>query len=194
GLDQLLDKLPSQVLQKPRLVAEPSEINLGQLQVGVDRQFDLHLANQGMRLLYGSVVSDCKWLTLGEPPRNGQKLFQVGGAGALHAEVRGGHLRAGNKPLEGHLVIESNGGQATVTVRVDVPVKPFPGGVLGGAISPRQIAEKAKAQPKEAAPLFERGQVAGWFKENGWTYPVQGPSASGLGAVQLFFEALGLAT
>jgi hypothetical protein len=194
GLDQLLDKLPTQVLQKPRLVAEPSDINLGILAVGADRQFDLHLANQGMRLLYGSVVSDCKWLTLGEPPGNAQKLFQFGSEGSVPVQIRGQQLRAGNKPLEGHLVLESNGGQATITVRVEVPVRPFREGVLAGALSPRQIAEKAKAQPKEAAVLFERGAVADWFKENGWTYPVQGPSASGLGAVQQFFEALGLAT
>src|SRR5205814_607263 len=36
------------------------------------------------------------------------------------------------------------------------------------------------------------GAVAAWYKENGWTYPVQGPVASGVGAVQQFFEALGL--
>jgi hypothetical protein len=194
GLDQLLDKLPTQVLQKPRLVAEPTDLNLGILQVGADRQFELHLHNQGMRLLYGSVVSDCKWLTLGEVPGNPQKLFQFGAEGAVAVQIRGQYLRAGNKPLEGHLIVESNGGQATITVRAEVPVKPFTGGVLAGAISPRQVAEKAKAQPKEAAPLFENGTVAAWFKDNGWTYPVQGPSASGLGAVQQFFEALGLAT
>src|SRR5262249_12340636 len=107
----------------------------------------------------------------------------------------GQHLRAGNKPLEGHLVLESNGGQPlTITVRAEVPARPFREGVLAGAVSPRQIAEKAKAAPKDAAPLFEHGNVAAWFKENGWTYPVQGPNASGLGAVQQFFEALGLAT
>ena len=41
--------------------------------------------------------------------------------------------------------------------------------------------------------LFETGAVARWFAENGWIYPVQGPAGSGLGAVQQFFEALGLA-
>src|SRR5262249_61202062 len=46
---------------------------------------------------------------------------------------------------------------------------------------------------KDAAALFEKGAVAQWYKDNGWTYPVQGPSASGIGAVQQFFEALGLA-
>ena len=65
--------------------------------------------------------------------------------------------------------------------------------MLAGAISPRQVAEKALKLPKEAAPWFEQGAVAMWFTSNGWTYPVQGPPASGLGAVQQFFEALGLA-
>ena len=45
---------------------EPSDINLGVLPMGSDRNLDLHLSNLGMRLAYGSVASDCKWLTLGE--------------------------------------------------------------------------------------------------------------------------------
>jgi hypothetical protein len=194
GLDQLLAKLPSHVLEAPKLQAEPTDVNLGVIKVGTDRKLELHLANQGMRLLYGSVVSDCKWLTLGDSPGNAQKLFQFGNEAVVPVQVRGQHLRAGNKPLEGHLVIESNGGTATVTIRATVPITPFTEGVLAGALTPRNIAEKAKAQPKEAAALFEKGLVAQWFKANGWIYPVQGPSASGLGAVQQFFEALGLAT
>jgi hypothetical protein len=194
GLDQLLAKLPSHVLDAPRLQVEPSDVNLGVIKVGSDRKLELHLGNQGMRLLYGSVVSDCKWLTLGDGPGNAQKLFQFGNDAVVPVHVRGQHLRAGNKPLEGRLVVESNGGTATIKVRAQVPIKPYPDGVLAGALTPRNIAEKAKAHPKEAAVLFEKGAVAQWFKDNGWTYPVQGPSASGLGAVQQFFEALGLAT
>ena len=110
----------------------------------------------------------------------------------LNVKVVPDRLRAGNKPLEGTLVVETNGGTFTIKVRAEVPVKPFPPGVLGGAKSPRQVAEKAKANPKDAAALFENGDVAAWYKDNGWTYPVQGPSASGIGAVQQFFEALGL--
>jgi hypothetical protein len=193
GLDQLLAKLPTQVLQEPKLKAEPTEVNLGQIAIGTDRSFELHLMNQGMRLVYGSVVSDCKWLTLGEAPGNPQKLFQFGSETAIPVQVRGQHLRAGTKPLEGRLVIESNGGTATLKVRAEVPITPFSEGALAGALTPRNIAEKAKAAPQAAAPLFETGAVARWFTQNGWTYPVQGPSASGLGAVQQFFEALGLA-
>jgi hypothetical protein len=193
GLDQLLAKLPSQVLEAPKLHAEPREVNLGIMQVGDNRHFELHLGNNGSRLLYGSVTSDdCKWLALGDAPGTSQKVFQFGSEMVIPVQVRGANLRAGNKPLEGRLLVESNGGNSVITVRCEVPVKPFTEGVLAGARSPRQIAEKAKAAPKEAAVLFERGVVADWYKANGWTYPVQGPSAAGLGAVQQFFEALGL--
>lgn len=193
GLDQLLSKLPTNVLQNPQLKAEPTEINLGQIPLGSDRSSEIHLANLGMRLLYGSVVADCKWLTLGDAPGGAEKLFQFGAETIIPVHVRGQHLRAGTKPLEGRLVIDSNGGTATITFRADVPITPFQGGLFDGALTPRQVAEKAKADPKAAAPYFENGAVAKWFESNGWTYPVQGPSAKGLGGVQQFFEALGLA-
>ncbi len=193
GLDQLLGKLPTHVLQNPQLKAEPTAINLGELPMGTDRESEIHLSNLGMRLLYGSVSSDCKWLTLGEGPASGQKLFQFAAEAVIPIHVKGQFLRAGTKPLEGHLLVDSNGGTATITFRADVPIKPFPGGLFDGCKTPRQVAEKAKANPKAAAPYFENGAVAQWFASNGWTYPVQGPPASGLGGVQQFFEALGLA-
>src|SRR5439155_11150047 len=122
-----------------------------------------------------------------------QKVFQFGDETVIAVQVRGQHLRAGSKPLEGQLVIDSNGGAFTVTVRADVPVTPYQGGAFDGAITPRRVAEIAKANPKDTAAYFENGRVAAWFHSNGWTYPVQGPSMSGMGAVQQFFEALGVA-
>ena len=194
GLDQLLAKLPTDVLNEPQLHVEPEALNLGTVKAGEDRELMLHLDNQGMRLLYGTVTcEDTPWLVLGDKPGVPKKIFQFGHEMGIPVHVVGKHLRASNKPLEGKLVIESNGGDFLVGVRAEVPVKPYPGsGVLAGAKSPRQVAEKAKANPKEAALLFEKGEVAEWYKSNGWTYPVQGPAASGLGAVQQFFEALGL--
>lgn len=191
GLDQFLAKLPTHALQPPKLKVEPSDINLGLIPVGADRDLELHLVNLGMRLLYGSAASDCKWLSLGAGADG--KFFQFGAETTLAVHVKGQHLRAGNTPMEGKLVIDSNGGSVTVTVRAEVPIVPFADGVLAGSTTPRQIAEKAKTSPREAAALFESGAVAKWFARNGWTYPVQGPSASGLGGVQQFFEALGLA-
>src|SRR5262249_35188219 len=65
--------------------------------------------------------------------------------------------------------------------------------VLAGALSPRQVAEKARTNPRDAAVFFENGAVARWYQQNGWDYPVKGPSSSGLGAIQQYFEAHGLA-
>jgi hypothetical protein len=204
GLDQLLAKLPSHVLDAPKLRAEPLEVSLGTLPIGQDREFQVRLENQGQRLVYGSItVDDCLWLTLGDAVGAHEKLFQFSHETVIPVHVRGKQLRAGTKPLEGRLLIESNGGSVTVLVRVVVPVKPYPDGPLAGATTPREVAQKAKAavdksragnkkEAAEVAALFEKGKVADWYKSNGWTYPVQGPSASGLGAVQQFFEALGL--
>jgi hypothetical protein len=193
GLDSLLEKLPTQALQPPKLVASPSEINLGVLRIGQDHCFNLRLENHGMRLLHGSITcEEGIWLALDEKGGVRERLFQFGADKVLPVYVRGKSLRASNKPLEAQMVLTSNGGNLTVHVRAEVPVKPFPRGVLAGAISPRQIAEKAKASPNEAAALLEDGQVARWYHDNGWNYPVLGPTASGMGALQQLFEALGL--
>ncbi|MGE3803168.1 MAG: hypothetical protein AB7K24_00690 [Gemmataceae bacterium] len=193
GVDDFLARLPGHAVQPPRLVVEPTEINLGQLKVGEDRTFDLHLRNQGMRLVHGSIqVDDALWLAVGPGRGGAQKLFQFGSELVLQVRVRGKHLRASHKPLTARLVISSNAGDVVINVKAELPVKSFSEGVLAGARSPRQVAERAKSNPKEAARLFEQGVVARWYRDNGWTYPVQGASASGLAAVQQFFEALGL--
>ncbi|HKB42388.1 MAG TPA: zinc ribbon domain-containing protein, partial [Gemmataceae bacterium] len=193
GLDQFLAKLPARSLTPASLTVEPRKINLGQLTAGVDRKIELHLGNQGMGLLFGSVTcEETSWLAVGEGHGVASKMLQFLSDTVLPVQVRGQHLRAGNKPLQGRITIQSNGGTEVVVVTADVPIVAFPDGVLAGAKSPRQIAEKAKANPKEAAALFEKGRVAAWYKSNGWDYPVLGDSASGVAAVQQFFEALGL--
>jgi hypothetical protein len=197
GLDQFLTKLPSDVIAPPKLLVEPTEVNLGQLQVGEDRDLELHLTNLGTRLIYGSVACvDCIWLAVGEGAGSPHKLFQFRGELVIPVHVRGKYLRAENKPLEGRLLVETNAGAVTVLVRADVPVKSFGEGIFAGARTPRQIADKAKAHLKvnlkETAAPFENGAVARWYQDNGWTYPVQGPVAEGAAAVQQFFDALGL--
>ena len=192
GLDQLLSKLPSDTLEDPKLRVEPQEINLGIITGDKDPRFELQIENQGMRLLYGAVSTEAPWLVLGEGPASREKHFQCRNEQKIPIRVALEFLRAGTKPIEARLVVETNGGSIVVQVRAERPVKPYPAGIFAGSKTPRQVAEKAKAQPKEVAPLFERGDVAEWYKSNGWTYPVQGPAASGMGAIQQFFEALGL--
>jgi len=192
ALDQLLARFPSQILAVPKIRLEQDVIRLGPLQVGQDEKIEIDLFNDGLRLLYGSIVSDCKWLTPGEQAGASQKLIQCQKKTSVTLHVRGQFLRAGLKPMEGNLIIESNGGPATVKVLVEVAVIPFWGGCLAGASTPRDVAGLARKSPQESAPWFEQGGVAGWYAVNGWTYPVQGPQSTGMGAIQQFFEALGL--
>jgi hypothetical protein len=193
GFDEFLGRLPGDALAPAKLVVGLSEIDLGTLAIGTTRRFSLPLRNAGSRLLWGSVaVEDAPWLAVGETSPSATKVFQFRGETAVVLHVLGQCLRAGARPLEGRLVIESNGGSAALPVRATVPVRPFPDGALAGARTPRQLAELAKAAPREATLLFESGAVQRWYQDNGWVYPVQGPAGSGLGAVQQFFEALGL--
>jgi hypothetical protein len=194
GLDQLIAALSAKSIEPPKLHVEPTQVNLGALSFGQEPRFILHLTNRGMRLLTGSATAYAVWLTLGDGEGAASKVFQFVHETVIPVRVRAKQLRAGAKPLEGRLVLESSGGETTVIVRCEVPALPFPDGVLAGAITPRQIAEKARAYPKAAAAHFESGAVARWYQSNGWDYPVQGPAGAGLGAVQQFFEALGLTT
>ncbi len=192
GLDDFLGQLPGNVLRPAQLRLGAREIDLGVLRVGMDRRFELTVHNDGQRLLYGTVRSECTWLVLGERAGVRQKHLEVADRTVVPVRVEGRSLRAYHKPQTGQLAVNTNGGREIVVVRILVPVQPFPEGILMGAISPREMAAKAKHHPKEAAALIESGAVARWYQANGWTYPVQGPAASGIGAVQQLFEALGL--
>ncbi len=200
GLSQLLEKFPAdpQTLRPPELVLPSAEENLGALTPGIDHRFDLLISNRGLLVLRGMATTTCEWLSFGDGTVPALKMFQTRGIYALPVRVLGHKLRAGMKPLQGEITIDTNGGALTVPVRADIPVRPFPGGtqpsdVLAGARTPRELAAKAKANPQGAAALFEQGAVKAWYASNGWAYPVEGTQASGKRAVQQFFEALGLA-
>jgi hypothetical protein len=191
GLDDFLGRLPAR-LAPAKLRVEPAALDFGTVRVGEDRRVELVLRNEGKRLLYGSAVCEADWLCLGDGPPQPRKLFQCSNKMVLPVRILGRRLRALDKPQETTILLESSGGNATIAIRMHVPVQPFPEGVLAGALSPRQLAKKAHEAPREAAILIENGTVARWYEANGWTYPVLGPAASGMAAVQQLFEALGL--
>jgi hypothetical protein len=191
GLDDFLGRLPYH-LPDARLRVEPAEIDFGTMHIGEDRRLELVLHNEGKRLVYGSAACDALWLSLGDGPAQPSKLFQFFDRMVLPVRVLGRHLRAFDKPQEAEIRLTSSGGAVTVSVRVQVAVQPFAEGAFAGARTPREWATKAKAMPKEAAALIENGAVARWYRSNGWTWPVSGPPASGVAAVQQLFEALGL--
>lgn len=200
GLSQLLEKFPADAdaLRPAKVALDSPEKDLGQLVPGKNHNFELTIINQGMLFLTGSISLNSDWLVFGDQSGLRQKLFQTRNFCTIRVRVLGSKLRAGLKPLEGEIVIETNGGTITLPVRGNVPILPFPKGpngndALTGAASPREVALKAKAFPNEAALLFEQGAVKAWYASNGWAYPIEGGEGSGKGAVQQFFEALGLA-
>jgi hypothetical protein len=195
ALDDFLTKLPSTIRGPAKLQVDTTEFNLGEVPFGSERRWTLELHNGGAGLLHGTVsCASTPWLAVGDLPAGPQKYYKCRHETTVPVQLVGKALRAGSRPLVGKIVVESNGGMVEIPVTVSVPVKPYPDGLLAGAKTPRQIAEKSRAAPKEAAPYFSSGAVAGWYATNGWTYPIQGPAAFGIGAVQQFFEALGLVT
>ena len=191
GLDDFLGRLPF-VLPAGRLQVEPLQVDLGTLRIGEERRFVLNLRNLGMRLVHGTASCDVPWLSLGDGAPCQSRLFQFTDHAVLPVHIVGDKLRAYQQPQETEIHLDTPNVSATVTVRVRVPVQPFPEGALAGAQSPRELAKKAHDAVKEAAALIESGAVARWYQANGWTYPVLGPTASGVAAVQQLFEALGL--
>jgi hypothetical protein len=192
GLDYFLAKIPNRVLPQPKLSVEPANVQLGALSVGKDCVFHLRLKNLGKRLLHGWIASQCGWLTIGDGAGVQAKLFQFGNEQSIAIHIKGKLLRASSKPLEGKLVVESNGGNRSVAITANVPVKVFAEGVLAGAASPRELVHKIKAAPQAAVALFESGAAHRWYRANGWPYPVRGTPVEGVGAIQQFLEGLGL--
>ncbi|MBI2805743.1 MAG: hypothetical protein HYX68_12255 [Planctomycetes bacterium] len=191
GLDQFLSRLPIKSVPPAKLSVRPTPLNLGTLQVGQEGHVDLILENTGGRLIFGTLAASVPWLSVSDTGE--QKVFQFRTTATIKIGVKGLHLRAGMKPIEGDIFIDSNAGSIKVPVQATVPITPFPEGVLAGSLSPREIAEKARKHPREAAVFFASGLVHQWYAWNGWIYPVEGPPSNGLAAVQQFFEALGLA-
>jgi hypothetical protein len=157
GLDELLGKFPSSVLSEARLNLSSQEINLGVLSRTAKREIKITIENGGMRLLFGSITSDSTWLAIGETGNASVKNFQTTGELTVPLRIVPEKLRASDKPLVAKLKIDSSGGSSVVLIRAEVPVTPFQLMPLSGALNPRQIASKAKANAKEAAILFETG-------------------------------------
>jgi hypothetical protein len=192
GVDRLVSRLPCNHLAPPKLLANTPQVHCGTLVHGQQVAFTLSLRNAGNRLVSGVVTSDNDWLRLDGSVDGQSRLVQFWHDHTLKIHIDGDRIPASMKPREGKLRIDTNAGELVVPVTCAMPIVPFAHPPLHGSTTPRDIALKAKQFPKEAAQLFGSGAVQAWYRANGWIYPVEGEPASGMAAVQQFFEALGL--
>jgi hypothetical protein len=197
GLDLLLGSFPAKEGTAPRLDLSPRRLHLGTIQAGDSRDLMLKVLNRGARLLHGAVeVRGESWLQVGNDGggiglANGKMPIKTGQQQDCPVHIETQRLPAGQQ-YAATLAFLTNGGTAEVPVTFDLTPIPFPHAPLVGACTPRELAARMKEMPKQAGELLEKGEVERWFMINGWRYPVQGPSAQGVAAVQQFFEGMGL--
>lgn len=191
ALAKFLAKLPALKPLRPELELQPRKLLLDPLPANETRTVELLVLNTGSGFLHGSIqIADAgDWLRFagGSLSCDLKTMDQQ----SILLEVRTQGLAAPQE-LAGRLAVVSSGGIVEVPVRLAVAVRPFAEAPFAGALTPRDLAARMRKQPKEAVALLEGGQVARWFGSNGWRYPVEGSSASGIPAVQQFFEALKL--
>jgi hypothetical protein len=207
ALEMFLARLPTTLPRNPRLDVSPRRLVLGTLPAGASRQVALTVTNQGQGLLHGLVTigGGGGWLRVVSPEL--EREMQEAGLElvddcldatiktaqqqhlTLHVDTR---ALIGPQSYSARLTVVTNGGNLEVPVHLEVDAQGFPHPPFQGARTARELAEQMRVRPKEAVPLLESGEVAQWFAANGWPYPVQGPIAPGLAAVQQFFEGLGL--
>lgn len=192
ALAAFLGNLPGTAERAPKLDIQPRRIALGHMLSGETRQVTLTVGNQGEGILQGTiaVTAGSDWLRL---------LPQHAAEGAIHAprqqkiqlqvDPRG---QPAGQNYGAVLTVVTNGGVAEVPVRLDLVARPFPHPPFQGARTPRELAEGMRRKPKVGIPLLESGDVARWFQDNGWLYPIHGAPVPGIAGVQQFFEGLGL--
>jgi hypothetical protein len=192
GLLSFVEQLPSSSGHAPRLDIYPRRLIVGPLRVGEQRPFELTILNQGKGLLQGKVkvAAGEQWLQVTDGA-DGQTAIKTSQEQVIKLRANTVGLKA-DQSYTAKLIVVSNGGVAEVPLRLDLKAAPFAKAPYQGAHSPRDMAERMRANPKPAVALLESGEISRWFQINGWAYPVVGGTAPGLAAVQQFFEGLGL--
>lgn len=196
ALHNFLNTLPASQIQGPRLDLTPRRLLLGTLRAGDTRLVRLTVTNLGQGLLQGklTVAEGSEWLHVdgaSGPGNNGQCPLKTAREQQVILRIDTKGLPA-PQTYSARLQVITNGGIVEVPVRLDLVSVPFPRPPYQGVTTPRELAERMRAQPKPAVSLLESGDVERWFNSNGWAYPVQGPTAKGVAAVQQFFEGMGL--
>ena len=180
--------------QVPRLGLDPRRVVLsGNLHPGDQKKIHVLIVNQGGGLLQGrlTVADDTPWLRLADADGSSSLAIQAARHQQINMVIDTRGL-VGGQTFTSKLTIITNGGVAELPIRMDLGATLFAHPPFKGAATQRQLAERMRGDPKAAVPLLENGTVRKWFHANGWNYPIAGASAHGIGAVQQFFECLGL--
>jgi hypothetical protein len=169
----------------PILDIAPRRLHVPDLNRGESRIAMLTILNRGQGILQGEIDSDgVDWLRL--PGR----AFRIAREEAF--EVR---IETQSLPGTGHfftkLRVTTNGGAVEVPVQIDVTRGgySFQGYRVADA---NELAKLMLAHPKKAVGWFADGHLQRFFAERRWPFPIVGPVAPGLAAVQQYFESLKL--
>jgi hypothetical protein len=190
ALNRFLESLPVSRVNVPKLDLQPRRFFLGRIPTDDSRELELVLSNPGKGTLQGtvSITEGADWLTLAG---GGAVQVVAGREQRLKLKLDVKKLQA-SQNYAGQLRVVTSGGVVEVPIRFELVARPFAKAPFQGVRTPRELAEKMRAQPKQAGPLLESGDIERWFAGNNWPYPVSGPIAKGIAGVQQFFEAMGL--
>jgi hypothetical protein len=193
ALHTFLGALPASSVKGPKLDVLPRRIILNKVKPGEVKQVEVKIVNQGNGLLQGK-------LTVTE----GSQWFRVAfGGDSGHCDIKTAQedeivfvvdtrTLAAPASYSARLTVITNGGVTEVPIRLDLGATPFAIAPFKGASTPREMAERMRANPKGAVPLLENGEIQKWFTANGWAFPSMGVPTRGIAAVQQFFEGMGL--
>jgi hypothetical protein len=186
ALQTFLEKLPVSVKPAPSLDVAPRRLLVPNVRRGEDRRVILRVINRGTGLLYGDVIvpEAAKWLRVNTAHVRTRTEQPVEAAIDARAFPTTGSYFA-------HVQVRTNGGAVEVPIQVDFAVQgtPFHGFHV---TDDRDLAKLMLARPKQGARWLADGSVRKLFEAEGWDYPLRGPMAPSLGAVQQYFEALRL--
>jgi hypothetical protein len=186
ALQTFLEKLPASVKPAPSLDVAPRRLLVPNVRRGEDRLVVLRIINRGTGLLHGDIVvpESARWLRINTTHVRARTEQPVEVAIDTRSFPTTGSYFA---PLQ----VRTNGGTVEVPIQVDFSVQGFP--FHGFHVTdPQDLAKVMLARPKQAARWLADGSVRKLFDQYGWEYPLRGPLAPSLGAVQQYFEALKL--
>ncbi|HEX3149876.1 MAG TPA: hypothetical protein VHR66_17500 [Gemmataceae bacterium] len=186
ALQNFLEKLPSKIKTSPSLDVAPRRLHIPDVARAEERKIILTAVNRGAGLLHGDLVvaEGSHWLKTNTTRIKARREQAI----EITVDTRG--LPALGSYFA-RLQLRTNGGTIEVPVQIDQSIRGVP--FQGFHVSdPQDLAKLMLARPKQAAKWLADGSVRKLFQQERWDYPVRGPLAPSLGAVQQYFEALKL--